>query len=73
MTFRWRPGQASALGASEIARGKDVGTVEVVDSSGQPVVHDITFAFVFNAFVEDATVLTETGLVRLTTGETLQR
>ena len=73
VTFRWRPGQASALGASEIAKGKDVGTVEVVDTSGQPVVHDITFAFVFSAFVKDAAVLTDKGLVRLATGETVQR
>lgn len=73
VTFRWRPGQASALGASEIAKGKDVGTVEVVDKSGQPVVHDITFAFVFNAFVTDASVLTDKGLIRLATGEALER
>ncbi len=73
VTFRWRPGQASALGVSEIAKGKDVGTVEVVDSNGRPIVHDITFAFVFNAFVKDATVLTDKGLVHLATGETLQQ
>jgi len=73
VTFRWRPGQASALGAAEIAKGKDVGTVEVVDASGQPMVHDITFAFVFHAFVTGATVLTDKGLVRLATGEAVEQ
>jgi hypothetical protein len=67
--FTWRSGQATALGASEIAKGKDVGNVEVSDASGAPLVHDITFAFVYNAFVKGATVLTEKGSISLVSGE----
>jgi hypothetical protein len=69
VVFTWRSGQATALGASEIARGRDVGNVEVSDTSGAPLVHDITFAFVYNAFVEGATVLTEKGIVLLASGK----
>lgn len=71
VTFKWREGQASALGHVDIAKGKDVGTVEVLGPGGAPLVHDVTFAFVFNAFVKDAVVLTDKGLVRLATGETV--
>lgn len=67
--FTWRSGQATALGGSEIAEGKDVGNVEVFDASGAPLVHDIVFAFVYNAFVKDATVLTEKGIVSLSNGK----
>ncbi len=73
VVFSWRSGQATALGASEIARGKDVGNVEVSDASGAPLVHDITFAFVYAAFVEGATVLTEKGTISLASGEPAAR
>jgi hypothetical protein len=66
--FAWRNGVASALGASSIAKGKDIGAVEVTGRDGAPLVHDVTFAFVFNAFVKDAVVLTEQGAIRLATG-----
>jgi len=69
VVFTWRSGQASALGAADIAKGKDVGNVEVSDAGGAPLVHDITFAFVYNAFVKDATVLTDKGVVSLAGGE----
>jgi hypothetical protein len=69
VTFKWRAGQASALGDADITKGKDVGTVEVVGPGGAPLVHDVTFAFVLNAFVKDAVVLTDKGAVRLATGE----
>jgi hypothetical protein len=69
VTFKWRTGQASALGSSDIAKGKDIGTVEVLGASGSPLVYDVTFAFVLNAFVKDAVVLTDKGPVRLATGE----
>jgi hypothetical protein len=71
--FTWRSGQATALGASEIVKGKVVGNVEVSDASGAPLVHDITFAFVYNAFVKDATVLTENGIISLASGEPADR
>jgi hypothetical protein len=49
----WEPGQASALDSSTIAEGRDVGNVTVtrtVDGVAEPVVHDVTFAFVVAAF-----------------------
>lgn len=67
--FTWRAGQASALGDGNIAKGKDVGNVEVTDAKGAALVHDITFAFVLNAFRKDARVLTEKGVIKLATGE----
>jgi hypothetical protein len=61
-------GQASALGGAEIAKGKDVGTVEVTAKDGAPLAYDVTFAFVLNAFAKNATVLTDNGTVNLATG-----
>ena len=50
----WRPGQASALDTSEIAKGRDVGTVLAQklgdDGKLRDVPYDVTFAFVFHAF-----------------------
>lgn len=69
MTFRWQAGVASALGDALIAENRDVGTVEVTDRAGRPLVHDVTFAFVLNAFVKDATLLTENGAINLATGK----
>jgi len=47
----WDPGQASALDSGRISEGRDVGTVSVTRvDDGEPVVHDVTFAFVVNAF-----------------------
>jgi Protein of unknown function (DUF3179) len=63
----WREGVASALDTGEIAKGREVGSVAVTDAvSGEPLVHDVTFAFVLYAFHPDAEVLTETGAVHLT-------
>ena len=73
VTFKWRAGQASALGSTDLAKGKDIGTVEVMGPGGSPLVHDVTFAFVLNVFVKDAVVLTDKGPVRLATGETVSR
>ena len=50
VTITWRSGQASALDSSNIAKGKDVGTIRVRDAEGNDVVHDILFAFAFHAF-----------------------
>lgn len=69
VSFVWRSGQASALGSAEIAKGKDVGSVDVT-KDGSALVHDVTFAFVLNAFAKDVVVLTDNGAVNLTTGET---
>ncbi|GLQ34263.1 hypothetical protein GCM10007939_05460 [Amylibacter marinus] len=51
--FDWVAGTASALDHSEIARGKDVGSIRVRDSNGKDVVHDVAFAFAFHAFQPD--------------------
>ncbi|MBF9032608.1 DUF3179 domain-containing protein, partial [Rhodobacterales bacterium HKCCE3408] len=39
-TLTWEEGQASALDTGEIASGREVGNVRVVDADGQNVVHD---------------------------------
>ncbi|MHA1554045.1 MAG: DUF3179 domain-containing (seleno)protein, partial [Alphaproteobacteria bacterium] len=47
----WAPGQASALDTGKIENGREVGNVTVTRvSDGTPIVHDVTFAFVVNAF-----------------------
>ena len=54
----WAAGQASALDAREIARGRDVGTVTVRRKTGdglKDAVYDVTFAFVFKAFHPEGT------------------
>ena len=50
VTISWNAGQASALDASTIAGGKDVGTIRVRDGGGRDVAHDVLFAFAFHAF-----------------------
>jgi len=50
----WREGQASALDTRSIARGREVGNIEVHDAAtGKPLAHEVTFAFVFQAFKPD--------------------
>lgn len=47
----WSAGQASALDAGRIARGRDVGTIRVRDAAtGRDLPHDVIFAFAFHAF-----------------------
>ena len=59
----WRPGQASALDTSEIAKGRDVGTVLAQKRGGdgklRDVPYDVTFAFVFHAFHPTYKIRTE--------------
>ncbi len=62
IVLTWTPGQASALDTSEIAGGRDVGNVTVVrmvDGTPEPVVYDVTFAFVVNAFEPTLSIRTE--------------
>ena len=62
ITIRWNPGQATALGAAVIAEAREVGGVEVFrveDGVEIPVVHDVTFAFVVNAFEPFLTIRSE--------------
>ncbi len=56
MTIRWEPGMNSALDASPIPMGRDIGYVYVNGPDGAPVVHDVTFAFAFYAFHPDGTI-----------------
>lgn len=50
VVLTWRAGQASALDSSNIAQGRDVGSVRVRDGSGRDLPHDVMFAFAFHAF-----------------------
>ena len=55
VTLTWSAGQASALDAPQIGKGKDVGTVRVRDAQGNDVPHDVMFAFAFHAFWPEGT------------------
>jgi len=50
LSLSWVSGQASALDAGLIGKGKDVGSVRVRDKAGRDVAHDVMFAFAFHAF-----------------------
>ena len=49
----WRGGMASALDTRTIAQGRDIGSIRVEDMQGSPVVHEVVFAFAFDAFTEN--------------------
>ena len=53
VTFTWTEGQASALDASNIGAGKEVGNVRVRDAEGNDLPHDVMFAFAYHAFWPD--------------------
>lgn len=50
VTISWSAGQASALDAGSIGKGKDVGTIRVRNKQGKDVPHDVMFAFAYHAF-----------------------
>lgn len=50
VVLSWTEGQASALDTDRIAAGAEVGNVRVRDEAGKDVVHDVMFAFTFDAF-----------------------
>ena len=57
--LRWVAGQNSALDSEVIAEGRDIGNLIVERRDGdawKDEVHDLTFAFVFHAFVPDGTL-----------------
>ncbi|MEE4237183.1 MAG: DUF3179 domain-containing protein [Anderseniella sp.] len=58
--MQWSAGQASALDTTDIVNGRDVGSVTVrrklADGSWQDMVHDVTFAFVVEAFHPGTTI-----------------
>jgi len=52
----WQEGQASALDTRRISEGREVGDIRVYDAeTGEPVVHEVVFAFAFHAFEPDGT------------------
>ncbi len=56
----WTDGQASALDTSEIADGREIGNITVtkmIDGKATDVVHDVTFAFVAQAFMPDTPII----------------
>lgn len=53
LEISWQPGQASALDAGTMSRGRDVGSIRVRDSQGRDVAHDVMFAFAYHAFWPD--------------------
>ncbi|MGH1413286.1 MAG: DUF3179 domain-containing protein [Pelagimonas sp.] len=55
VSLSWEAGQASALDAGVIAKGRDVGSVRVRDGQGRNLAHDVMFAFAFHAFWPDGT------------------
>jgi hypothetical protein len=59
LILTWEPGQNSALDASVISMGRDVGNVAVQRRTAvglQDVVHDVSFAFAFRAFYPDGVI-----------------
>ena len=59
LVLSWTPGMASALDNRTISRGRDLGNVVVqrYTANGlQDTVHDLTFAFSFNAFNPDGVI-----------------
>ena len=59
LVLTWSPGRNSALDTASIGAGRDIGNVIVQRRSGenmQDVVYDLTFAFVFHAFVASGTI-----------------
>lgn len=52
--INWTAGQASALDTDVIAEGREVGNIRVTDAeTGEPVAHEVVFAFAFHAFTPD--------------------
>jgi len=59
LVITWEAGQASALDREEIFRGRDIGNVVVQRKTPTGLVdavHDLTFAFVFHAFIKDGKI-----------------
>ena len=59
LVLTWTPGQNSALDKKEIAKGRDLGNLVVQRRTKDGLVdavHDLTFAFVFHAFVSGGTI-----------------
>ncbi|MCZ6605498.1 MAG: DUF3179 domain-containing protein [Alphaproteobacteria bacterium] len=62
LVLTWEPGQNSVMDAGLIREGHDLGNVTVQRKEGgtmTDVVHDVTFAFAFNAFRPDGVIYTD--------------
>ena len=60
LRIQWQEGMNSALDASSIRRGRDIGFVRVQQTRGdgyEDLVFDMTFAFAFKAFHPDGEVI----------------
>lgn len=53
--LQWEKGQNSALDSADIDKGRDVGNITAT-RDGKPIVHHITFAFVFRAFQKNGVI-----------------
>ena len=51
--IEWRAGMASAVDGRVIAKSRDIGSIRVFDSRGNPVSHEVVFAFALDAFLGD--------------------
>ncbi len=49
--IEWRSGMASALDDRVIANSRDIGSIRVFDMEGNPVAHEVVFAFALDAFL----------------------
>ena len=58
LTFSWTSGQNSAVDASNIERGRDVGNV-LVQRDGEDVAYEVTFAFAYHAFEPEKPIVTD--------------
>ena len=59
LVITWEPGQNAAMDARNISQGRDIGNVVVQRRQNgilEDAVHDVTFAFAFNAFFPDGTI-----------------
>jgi hypothetical protein len=56
----WKAGQSSALDAAEISKGRDVGTIAVIEKvTGKTAAYDVVFAFAAHAFHPEIQILRE--------------
>lgn len=57
----WRPGMLSVHDNADIAQARDIGMVRAYGRDGDPVVHDVMFAFAFHALWPEGRWMTGSG------------
>lgn len=56
----WKAGQTSALDTTVVAKGRDIGTIVVIDKATDALaVYDVVFAFAAHAFYPHSSIITE--------------